>query len=399
MMIDLEQEGRSDASARNQRAEEILRELFAGAHWKVQRQPVHRVKASNPDLVVSRDQASYFVEVKTAAEGRSDRLIPLWAQVYLQAVHAVRAAGGHHAPLAVVAAPRIAPRTAEQVLRFAAEYAPDAAAGVIDFAGLRLFRGPHLEGLNAVHLDAKAARPSATPSAISEPADLYSDLNQWMLKVLLAPELPETLLSAPRGRYRNASELARAADVSVMSAFRFVRLLQRDGHLHESAPYLRLVRREELFQRWQAWAAVKRAKEAPMRFLLRGDPQIELARVLRTGRVCLALFAAADALGVGLVHGVPEHVYVPRLARKNLAAWTNILPAEPREAPDLILREALTPQSVFRGLVRVGERPVSDVVQVWLDVASHPARGAEQAELIRRRVLASVVEGPHADER
>jgi hypothetical protein len=29
----------------------------------------------------------------------------------------------------------------------------------------------------------------------------------------------------------------------------------------------------------------------------------------------------------------------------------------------------------------------SDALQVWLDVASHPARGREQADLIRKRVL------------
>jgi hypothetical protein len=33
----------------------------------------------------------------------------------------------------------------------------------------------------------------------------------------------------------------------------------------------------------------------------------------------------------------------------------------------------------------------SDVLQVWLDVAAHPARGAEQAEEIWRRVLAPMV--------
>ncbi|MEP7344209.1 MAG: RpiR family transcriptional regulator, partial [Gemmatimonadaceae bacterium] len=128
---------------------------------------------------------------------------------------------------------------------------------------------------------------------------MFSDLNQWMLKVLLAPEIPNALLSAPRGRYSTASQLARAANVSMMSASRFVQQLRNDGHLHESAPYLQLVQRAELFRRWQAWVTVKSVKEMPMRFLLRGDPEVELARMLRTGKVCLALFAAADALGVG----------------------------------------------------------------------------------------------------
>ncbi len=280
---------------------------------------------------------------------------------------------------------------AEQILKFAAQYAPDSAAGVIDFAGLRLFRGPHLEGLdsNIADLPAMARLPH------SGPADLFSDLNQWMLKVLLAPELPERLLSAPRGRYRNASQLARAANVSVMSAFRLVQQLQREGYLHESEPYLSLVRREDLFRRWQASAA-RRVKEAPMRFLLRGDPQVELRRMLRSGRAGLGLFAAAEALHLGFVHGVPPHVYVQRLGPASVAAWKNIVPVKPGEVPDIILRHAPAPQSVFRGLVRADGVPASDVLQVWLDVSSHPSRGQEQADLIRDRVLDPIIRGKRA---
>ncbi len=104
------------------------------------------------------------------------------------------------------------------MLEFAGEYAPEVAAGVVDFDGFRLFRGEGLEGLNA-----EPPRASHRVAAQSIGQPLFSDLNQWMLKVLLAPDLPETLLSAPRGRYRNASQLAAAANVSVMSAFRFLR--------------------------------------------------------------------------------------------------------------------------------------------------------------------------------
>jgi hypothetical protein len=138
-----------------------------------------------------------------------------------------------------------------------------------------------------------------------------------------------------------------------------------------------------------------------MRFLLRRAPEAELRRLLHrdgervSGNACLALFAAADALGLGFVHGVPPHVYVPHLGRADLAAWTNLVPAERGEAPDVILRAAPAPQSVFRGLVPSERGPASDIIQVWLDVASHPSRGPEQAELIRRRVLAPVIDGRH----
>src|SRR5581483_11791343 len=265
---------RASAAAREERARAILVSLFRRDGWKVVQAPALS-DGPPPDVHVTRPGVSYMVEIKAAAEGRRDRLIPLWAQAALQAA---RAAGERHAPLAVVAAPRIAPSVADQILEFAAEYAPNTAAGVLDLEGLRRFQGPHLESLNAA-----PARP-APSSLVSRPAGqaLFSDLNQWMLKVLLAPELPDSLLNAPRGRYRNASQLAVAANVSVMSAFRFVQHLQSQGYLGESASYLELVRREHLFSRWQA-AAHNRAEEVPLRFLFRRDPRAELQRILEGG--------------------------------------------------------------------------------------------------------------------
>ena len=376
----------SGGEARWRYVEALLEKVFSDAGWNVHREAGSR--DGGVDLIVRKKDISYVIQAKVAAEGRSDRLVPLWSQACLQAI---KAGSSHHPPLAVVAAPRISARAAEQVLDFAARYAPDAAAGVIDFEGLRHFRGPHLEDIDAGnHEPQRSAR--ALPA---EPVNLFSDLNQWLLKVLLAPELPGPLLTSPRGRYRNASQLARAADVSVMSAFRLVQQLQRDGYLHESEPYLRLVRREELFRNWQSAAAVRR-REVPMRFLLGGEPHAELRRMARSGRACLALFAAAEALQLGFVQGVPPYVYVERLAPANVASWKRLIPAERHEVPDLILRQAPAPRSVFRGMVTRDEIPACDVLQVWLDVSAHPSRGQEQAELIRRRVLDPIIKGVHA---
>ena len=296
---------------------------------------------AGPDLVVRRKGIEYAIEIKSAPEGRGDRLVPLFAQAVLQAAHAARQKA---VPLAVVAAPSVSPRAAEQVMAFAQRYAPDAAAGVIDFEGFALFRGPHLEEMNAPGRDLPVSMRKSVPDS----GQLFSDLNQWMLKVLLAPELPDALLASPRGQYRNASQLARAANVSVMSAFRFVQQLEREGYLHESAPYLHLVRREDLFSRWQALSA-RSPREVPMRFLLPGDRQAQLRRMLGSGRACLALFAAADALRLGFVSGVPPYVYVQRIQPANLAAWKNLRACAPGEPPDLIVRQAPAPQSVFRG--------------------------------------------------
>jgi hypothetical protein len=370
----------SPAAERYQRAEGLLADIFEQAGWHIERHPKREL-----DMIVRRpDGVVYAIEVKAAIEGRADRLLPLFSQAVLQSIHG---AGANAAPLAVVAAPKISQGAAKQILEFAAHYAPDAAAGVIDFEGLRLFRGPHLEGLNA-----EALRKSSIVKSPRVSGHLFSDLNQWMLKVLLAPEVREELLSAPRGQYRNASQLARAGNVSVMSAFRFVQQLKDEGFLSESGPYLNLVRRDELFRRWQA-SAVRSIKEVPMRFLLKGDTRSQLRKMLDSGRACLALFAAAEALKLGFVEGVPPYVYVERIQPSNLATWKNLRLCEPGERPDLVLRQAPSPQSVFRGLVRPNGMAASDVLQVWLDVSSHPSRGREQAELIRKRVLNKIIEG------
>jgi hypothetical protein len=386
VMQEADNASRSASAARARQAEAEFARMLEAAGWRVQAPPG---VAGMPvgDLLIRRGNSAYAVEIKAVSEGRSDRLIPLWSQAFLEAS---RASQGRQQPLAVVAAPRIAPRAAEQIMKFIAEVAPEAAAGVFDFAGLRRFRGKHLEELNAD--PDRHPLPSHVQHA---PADLFSDLNQWMLKVLLAPELPPSLLSAPRDRYRDASQLARSANVSVMSASRFVRQMEQEGYLERGGSHLMLVRREDLFRRWQA-SADRRVKEVPMRFVLRGNPEGQLRKLLKRERTALALFAAADALHLGFVHGVPPYVYVPRIDASAIRGWKNAMPIGPDEQPDVIMRQAPVVQSVFRGAVQAGEALVSDVLQVWLDVSSHPSRGQEQAVLIERRVLAKVIEAEHS---
>jgi hypothetical protein len=161
-----------------------------------------------------------------------------------------------------------------------------------------------------------------------------------MLKVLLAPLLPKGLLRAPRGQYRNASELAAAAEVSVMSAFRFVRQLKQEGFLDDRDEPLRLVRRKELFGSWQA-AHLRLAPELALRWIIPIKSQRQLPAALHSYRVqpkvknepapraCLGLFAAAESLGFGFVHGVPPYFYLESLDREALNRM-----GLPRKAPN-----------------------------------------------------------------
>jgi hypothetical protein len=218
-------------------------------------------------------------------------------------------------------------------------------------------------------------------------------LNQWMLKILLANDIPENLLSAPRINCRNGSELAAAAGASAMSASRFLQQLRNEGFLHESSQGPCLVRRRELFDRWRA-AVIRPAPEMPMRFVLRATVRDQVRDLIakQSGDACLGLFAAAEALKFGHVSGVPAYVYVPKLPVSEDRQWRGVRPVSPGDAPDFIARQAAFPESTFRGAVRQDGWAASDVIQTWLDVGNHPARGAEQADLIYDKFLRQVIE-------
>lgn len=364
------------------RGKEISAKLagaLAEAGWRVA--PEGKVSGDErPDLVASKKGVKLAVELKVMAEGRADRLIPLWSQAWLQIQNLAHEG---RIPMAVVGADRVAPKAADAVLAFIQQVAPRASAGVMDLHGLRRFVGPFSEGLNA---DASPpARRLKRPQEVR--ANLFSDLNQWMLKVLLAPDIPERYLSAPRDRCHGASDLGSAAGVSIMSASRLIQELRKEGFLDESVPNLRLVRVRELLERWKAAVASQPVVEQPWRSVLLRRPSDAIEDWLSQADGCIALFAAAKAHGLGFVEGVPAYLYARRSYPAPAKANSGFVPAEPGEAPNFIVRKPSAPKSIFRGVVHVDGRPVCDILQVWLDIGAHPSRGREQAEFIWSRVL------------
>ena len=364
---------------------DLVAERFRAGRWKVNREQA--VGPRQADLVIRKGQKAYVVEVKASSESRADRVLPLLSQAILQA-QAYAHAGPKLRPLAVVRVPDASPLLIAQVRAFANEYASHVSVGIVGEHGGQYFSGEGLEDLNA---DAPPPSLSSARSSSRRP-HIFSDLNQWMLKVLLAPEIPEHFLSAPRQQYRNASELAAAAKVSIMSAFRFIEHLKDEGFLDEGSKPLNLVRRADLFRRWQSEALRASKKDMPMQFLIRGRVDEQIRQQAARGGACVGLFAAADALRLGHVKGVPPYLYVRKLNRLDLKVWP-ALPAPSQAVPDFILRQAAAPQSVFRGAVHSGDVAICDVLQVWLDVSAHPSRGEEQADFIRRKVLRQIIAG------
>jgi hypothetical protein len=380
----------------------LVAELFRKGGWRVLEQP--RMDGRKPDLLAERAGKKYVIEIKHASEGRRDRLVPLMAQALLEVKNL-----SHHLPdrpisVAIVAANHVPEAVAEQVKKFAREHAPGIAIGVVDLEGFRSFEGQGLEGLSAERPQGKIPRLSGSGSP-----QLFSDLNQWMLKILLAPAIPDSLLSAPRGRYQGASQLAQASRVSMMSAFRFVEQFSKEGFLEQEGDGLRLVRVKELMERWLA-ASHRRVPEIAVRWILRRghDALGEALRsyfsaedklhrksrgmskkgpVARRPGACLGLFAAAEALGIGFVHGVQPYLYIEGMDPEVLESLGLSAHGAEQQA-DVYIRVPRNRESVFRGAIVKRGAPVSDVLQVWLDVAQHPSRGREQADLIWRKILA-----------
>lgn len=382
-----------------QEQEEELVQMLQNSGWNVVRQPRF---LSHADLLIEKDNLKYVVELKRAAESRRDRVVPLLAEAILQA-QAYSQGVPQARPLAVIASPRISQAVIHQAIQFQQEYAPDIAVGFFDNHGSRFFRAPGLESLNSPPPEVERWGPLPE----FKPYSIFSDLGKWMLKVILAQKIEPKYLCAPRQKISNASELAVAAAVSQVSASRLVRQLDVEGFLDRNSNELNLARLQDLFEEWQA--AERRAfKEIPCRWVIPGHGGKRLESALReyvasqsgavwpknqesrSARVCLGLFAAAEALGLGFVHGVPPVLYVERIDQ-NLVQQLGISRERPSQ-PDVYLRIPAHKESIFRAAVEQKGIPASDALQVWLDVSNHPWRGKEQADQIRQKVLGPLLE-------
>jgi Holliday junction resolvase-like predicted endonuclease len=386
--------------------EDLLTKALHKLGWRVKRSS--RSAEEEADIVARHGNRIYVFELKASSESRKDRAIPLISQAILEAKSAAAQVSADATPVAVLASDHVSASLSEHVKDFALRNAPDVGIGIIDAGGFRRFAGYGLEVLNAE----RSRVIEGSPKEVS-PGNLFSDLNQWMLKILLSRSIPDSLLSAPRGHYENVSQLADAAGVSTMSAFRFVRQLSEEGFLDELGG-MRLVRTEELLERWLR-ASHSRMHETPARWILSGEKHTfhtalrsyasrvrssaQPSKTYHLGRgkprLCLALFAAAEALGFKFVHGTQPHLYIERLDRKVLRELGLSLEVADHQA-DVFVRVPKNPEAVFRAAVERDGVPATDILQVWLDVSNHPARGKDQADLLRKRVFSQILNKANA---
>jgi len=396
---------KSGASSARRLAKRALASLPAALELAGWESPPPSSGPGRPNILFRRGPRVIAVELR-AAPGRARRALlrGQLADAVLQSKAWARESDAE--PLAVVAAPAISDEIACELANYVDRVAPNVAWGLLDERGRFELHGEGLE--DARPPDQQALRHSLRPQ--SPPVyNAFSDLGQWMIKVLLAGRVPESWLSAPRHRIRGVADLAEAARVSPASASRFLAALDAEGHLAQSAGEPRLIRVRALLHAW------RRSIQRPMerryaRFLLPSDePYQQLQSVLadrvhardyvagassasdsaragpRGKRACLGHFAACRSLGVGFVRGAPVHLVCEDVSPEFLNEL-GLIPADHRAESELVVVRPRFTEAVFRGCVLVDDAPVADILQCWLDVSFHAARGEEQADEIAARL-------------
>ncbi|NUP97088.1 MAG: hypothetical protein HUU28_13085 [Planctomycetaceae bacterium] len=381
-----------------------------------------------PDFEATLGERRYLIEFKAAGRNRSEILHGLVAAALMQARrHAANTPGAKALP--IVAVSGITDRTERLVRDWMEREAPDAAWGLISRDGELLLRG--VPGLEAGVVRRGPTRPRLPRQHELDP---FTDLGQWLAKVLLARRFrgaDRRFLSAPQVPIRRARHLAQAANVSEPTSARWVKLMRERGFLEDGRDGLSLVRTREFLEQWRRANGAVPRREVVARFVLPSaapDQQLRaaLARApisrqvvseLRSSsgvsttvewngdgpRACLALFEAASALGGKHVIGAPIHLYLESITDASLQALG--LARSNEQDGQVRVIEPARPESVFRAMVLAQTRqellvPVCDIIQTWLDVADHPARGKEQADEIERSVLSRTIfaEQGHADD-
>jgi hypothetical protein len=374
------------------RFEDQLRLSLEASGWRTQA-PQDHTDHTDPGFVFIAEKGTrrYAIEVKPAKESRRALLEGHLASAILRARAAASTMNAK--PLAVVCAPSISDALLRGLEEFVRRFGEGTCWGAMDGSGLVVLHAPGMEDMK------RERRVMRKSPAVAYRSDFLSDLGQWMLKVLLSHRLPPDLrLHAPADRTRidqpiaNAMALARVSAVSIASASRFVACLKEERFAADGAA-IDLIRERELLERWRS-VLQRRPLELRARWLFpRRDPLEQLEHRLRKhdqesgDRACLGLFAACDRLGFRFVSGVAPHVYLENRSPEYLQR-IGLRVAEPGESADVLVRQPRFPESVFRGVTIRDGIPVSDVLQCWLDVADHPARGEEMAAHLHERIIA-----------
>ena len=286
-------------------------------------------------------------------------------------------------PLVVIVTRRFADRAEQAAENFMTTYAPGVGWCLLARDGKLCLEVSEL----GLHIRERSEGRPDPPRATT--SSLFTDLNRWLLKVLLLRTAPSSSWGGPRAAWpcRNPTELHRVASVSVETAHRFTRTFEAADFLRRAPEGLRVVRPGVLFEQWLHDERARPPGRIPARGLYGSIDRNDLLLMLQASGVRQALGGYTACAELGLLHAMQQQLDVHIDTEPAQALLIMELEAcEPRDAQVWIVRSRYR-ESVFRGATETDGWPVVDELQAALDVVQDPGRGNEQARFIMDRML------------
>jgi hypothetical protein len=286
-------------------------------------------------------------------------------------------------------------RLPEKLQEYIAKYAPDCDWFLLDPIGrFRSKLGDHEESGSFPPFEALSE-----PRRHRQPRNrLFAPKFQWLMKILILNGFDSRYWDGPHVAPLSVSELAKVGGVSQPYASKFIAVAEAAGYVQRLAFGFAVQRFEELLEEWSA----------AVRFQARNNvfPAASIYPAVE-GEDCLdSLVSRIRKMSAHLPHSacpvISGHFacQIFGLGRSNLRSMAVYVPGEPEEflrrmdmvvaPPEEAMVEVVVPaaqQSIFSGHGSVDGVPVADIIQCYLDVRWSAARGREQADFIRRKVL------------
>ncbi len=360
------------------RAIDVLRNHLPG-HWE----PVPSATGSGHDrgidLLLRREDDFGLIAVIVMTTVRVTDLLGRLALAVIQSKSMSRELPGN--PVLVVAGPQIGRKTINEVELFISENLPDLEWGLIDVRGTVRLKARSL-AMDVAKYTVLVRSDSTSRHSLR----LFSDLNRWMLKILLLRQMPEARWGGPREKPNTPTDLHRIAGVSMETAHRFVRTMEDLDFIRRSKKGLKMVRVEAMVEAWMAAERLNPPRRIPVQWFNSEEARLEHTfPAVGNKAVAVGGFEACRRHSILHTESPVLEIHVDRNWRTEIEDW-EVEMCESDEA-DLFLLESPYPQSVFKGCIRNDDLPIVDILQTALDVVHSPTRGMEQAEFIVDHVL------------
>lgn len=358
----------------------------------IEREPVMEA-GHRADLLARRGDLSYLVEVKHQVPFRKSQFLGAVAHGILELRDWGQRASGCK-PLLAVWVERAKPNAAPEFEAYLRRHAPDLDWLIVDAQGWRKWKIDRDQG----EAEGRGREHPQQLSSIPARSNPFAPRNQWMLKLLLLPGLHEQYWGGPGGQPANISALAESARVAKSHAWNLVALLERQGHLRRQGDRFVFPGLRRLLEDWCAFARLRPDKVVGAKPIHpERTPEKAVAKLI--GRLARRPLAVAEPEAVEVVVGGHRACHLLGLGRSNIESVRLYAggAAEALKQLDLVgadknsaILEIVEPKakdSVFRCSARVDGLPVADVLQLYLDLRSSPARGLEQSDFVFERVL------------